>query len=98
MTVIERLLTFLNAIPDDKVRHALLGAAGVSACASVLLLWLPLLWAVGLTAILLIAAALGKERYDAAHSEIHTADPFDALATLLGGLLVLIPVLLTHWR
>ena len=97
--MIERALIYLNAIPADKVRHALLGAAGSSVCVSLLLLWLPLLWAVGITATLLIAAALGKERYDAAHSEIHTADPFDALATLIGGLLVLLPVLLTTlWK
>lgn len=96
--MIERLLTFLNAIAADKVRHALLGAAGSSVCVSLLLLWLPLLWAVGITTILLLAAALGKERYDAAHPDTHTSDPFDALATLLGGLLVLLPVLLTNWR
>ena len=94
----EKLLSLVATYPADKKDHALLGAAGVSACASVLLLWLPLLWAVGITTVLLIAAALGKERYDAAHPEIHTADPFDALATVAGGLLVLLPVFLTCWR
>ena len=96
--MIENLFSWFSNLPRDKKDHALLGAVGSSVCVSILLIFLPVLWAVGLTAILLIAAALGKERYDAAHPDTHTADPFDALATILGGLLVLIPVLVTHWR
>ena len=92
----EKLLSLVSAYPADKKDHALLGAAGSSVCVSFLLIFLPVLWAVGITAVLLACAAFGKERYDAAHPENHTSDPYDALATLLGGIAVLLPVFLTE--
>lgn len=86
--MIARLLTFLNAIPADKVRHFAGGALIASAC---IVLVLPL-W---LAAAAVLIAAFGKEAYDAAHPENHTPDLFDALATLLGGATVLLPLYLT---
>ena len=93
--MIERILTRLNAIPPDKLAHFALGAAGSSLCVLFLLIFLPALWALGITAFLLLGAALGKERYDAAHPENHTSDLYDALATILGGATVLLPLYLT---
>lgn len=73
----------LPVIPLDKANHALYGA--VIASAGTLLAG-PL---IGLVACLF--AAIGKELYDMA-SETGKADPADTLATLAGGLLVVVPV------
>ena len=86
--MIARLLTRLDAIPADKVRHFAGGA--VLTCA-LYVLGLPF-W---LAAAAVIASALGKEAYDAAHPENHTSDLYDALATILGGATVLLPLYLT---
>lgn len=87
--MIERLLTFLNRLPDDKVRHFAGGALIASAC---IVLGLPL-W---LAAAAVLIAAFGKEAYDYYHPKTHTPDPLDALATLLGGATVLLPIFLTR--
>lgn len=77
-------------IPIDKLLHLLAGAV-------VLALTLPL--GAMLAAAAVLAAALGKEAYDAwanAQAEAaglptpHTADGVDALATLLGGAAMLL--------
>lgn len=94
--MMKSFLTWFSNLPRDKKDHALLGAAGSSVCVSVLLIFLPVLWAGGIAAVLLACAAFGKERYDAAHPDKHTADPYDALATILGGVAVLLPILLAE--
>ena len=86
--MIASLLTFLNGIPDDKVRHFAGGALIALAC---IVLGLPL-W---LAAAAVLIAAFGKEAYDYYHPKTHTPDLYDALATLLGGATVLIPLYLT---
>ena len=73
----------LPTLPPDKANHALYGAVIASVGA---LLAGPL---IGLVACLF--AAIGKELYDMA-SKTGKADPVDVLATLAGGLLVVVPV------
>lgn len=73
----------LPTLPPDKANHALYGAVIASVGA---LLAGPL---VGLVACLF--AAIGTELYDMA-SKTGKADPADALATLAGGLLAVVPV------
>lgn len=92
----DKLFSLVSTYPADKKDHALLGAAGSSVCVSFMLIFLPVLWAAGITAALLACAAFGKERYDAAHPDTHTADPYDALVTILGGVAVLLPILLAE--
>ena len=73
----------LPIIPLDKANHALYGA--VIASVGTLLAG-PL---VGI--VLCLFAAIGKELYDRAH-KTGKADLVDALSTLAGGLLVVVPV------
>lgn len=65
-------------LPIDKLLHLLVGALIVA------LLW-PLNPALACS--VCVAAAVGKELYDARHPERHTADRFDAAFTSLGGVL-----------
>jgi hypothetical protein len=74
----EKLFAFFGRLPPDKALHALGGI---------------LMFAVGnlhsllAAAILVVADAILKEVYDSFHSDKHTCDPYDALATCGGGLL-----------
>ena len=92
----KKLFSLVSAYPADKKDHALLGAAGSSVCVSILLIFLPVLWAVGITVFLLVCVAAGKECYDATHPEKHTADMYDMLVTILGGTTVLLPLYLLY--
>jgi hypothetical protein len=76
----------LPALPADKANHAVYGAAlaCIGGFHSVLA-----------GALLCAAFAIGKEVYDKA-SKKGTPDPLDAVATLGGGALVLLP--LAAWR
>ena len=74
--IIEKILSFLNALPSDKIYHCLGG---------VVLFAIGQLFGYGLA--LAIIGAVTKEIYDYFHPENHTADWKDALATTLGGLL-----------
>lgn len=73
--LIEKLIAFCNAIPADKVYHCLGG---------VVLFAIGQLFGYGL--VLAIIGAIGKEIYDKLHPN-HTPDVWDAVATILGGLL-----------
>ena len=94
--MIERLLTYLNNIPADKVRHALGGAV-------LAVVILPLLILFGLdpikaciyTEIIVAWVAVGKEGYDYTHPP-HECSFYDALATALGVLLPIIPVFINQ--
>lgn len=75
--MIERIFAKLNAIPADKVMHF---ASGVVLFA--VLNWFSphvAFWAV-------VLAATAKEVYDSFNNETHTPDPWDAFATILGGI------------
>lgn len=78
MSVLEKVFTFMNSIPDDKVRHALSGAFLFAIVAQFSLM-------AALLAVAVIAAA--KEVYDHFHPDIHTCDVWDFIATFSGGLL-----------
>ena len=80
------MLDLLARIPDDKLRHYLVGslAAAVGGLHSV---------AAG--ALLCAALAIGKEVYDRL-SKRGTPDWRDAVWTLVGGAITLLP--LTAWR
>lgn len=74
--MIEKLISLANSIPSDKVAHCLGG---------VILFAIGQLFGYGL--FLAVLGAITKEIYDYLHPESHTADPKDAVATILGGLL-----------
>ena len=73
--MIEKIITFLNNIPADKVAHCLGG---------VVLFAIGQLFGYGLA--LAVIGAVAKEIYDKLHPN-HTPDVWDAVATILGGLL-----------
>lgn len=73
--MIEKLLRLASFIPKDKLLHF---AAGVLIAAA--MSWAPLWFNVTMV----FLAAAGKEAYDYLHPA-HTSDPFDCLATMLGG-------------
>lgn len=75
----ERLLSFLNGIPADKVAHFASGAV----LFAVFALFTGWEWA--LVGVAMTATA--KEVYDYLHRDIHTPDVLDAVATTLGGCL-----------
>lgn len=74
--MIEAILSKLNAIPADKVFHTLGGV---------------ILFAIGQSfgygLLLAFVGAIYKEIYDHFHPDKHTADVWDAVATILGGIL-----------
>lgn len=72
----ETILGLVGRVPPDKLGHF---AGGVLIYAAAHFAS-PL---IGLAAVTLIAVA--KEGYDAAHSDHHTPEVADALATILGG-------------
>ena len=74
--MIEKILTYLNSIPADKIAHCLGG---------VILFAVGELFELGL--LLVIVGAIGKEIYDYFNKKNHTPDPWDAVATIAGGLL-----------
>lgn len=71
-----RILTIIPSIPHDKQGHFI---AGVLCYLPVHLIG-PI---AGLMAV--VVMAVGKEVYDYLHRDKHTVDPWDALATILGG-------------
>lgn len=74
-------------MPTDKLLHFLAGAViGFSATEM-------LNWIAGILSVIL--AAIGKEVYDKYHPN-HTVDIYDAIATVLGGILAIIWMYLTH--
>ena len=80
------MLSFLTRTPDDKLRHYLVGSLAAAAGG---------LHSVAVGALLCAALAVGKEVYDRA-SKRGTPDLLDAVWTLAGGAVVLVP--LAAWR
>ena len=74
--MIEKILTYLNLIPTDKMAHCLGG---------VILFAIGQLFKAGF--LLVIVGAIGKEIYDYFNKENHTPDAWDVVATVAGGLL-----------
>lgn len=78
-SILESILSKLNALPADKVMHFASGTVLYAAL-------LPFVGSsLALSVIVMIAVA--KEIYDSCNPDKHTADVWDALATTLGGLL-----------
>ena len=67
-------------IPLDKTLHLLAGSTIAA-----------LVWPFGawLAVVAVLVAAVGKEVYDKLHPDKHTADIWDAVATVMGGFLML---------
>lgn len=74
--MIEKLINLANSIPSDKVAHCLGG---------VILFAIGQLFGYGLA--LAVIGAVVKEIYDYMHKDTHTPDVWDAIATIIGGLL-----------
>lgn len=72
-------------IKKDKILHLIAGILIILAC---LLFKLPYLWSI----VILFLVAAGKEVYDSFYPQKHTVDVYDALATFLGGLFILVIV------
>jgi len=71
------LLNWLNSIPPDKTAHFAVGV----------LIYAPLHFIDPVVGLLGVAvAAVGKEGYDYLHRDNHTPDVWDAVATMLGGI------------
>ena len=92
--MIERLLTKLNTLlPYDKALHVI-GGAVLAVVQTPVLGFCPTRSAVfGMAALVALIAAL-KELYDHLHPP-HECSFYDWLATVMGSLLVLIPIFLT---
>lgn len=78
-------------LPYDKSLHALAGAVIFSA--AYVIFHFAALPALEIAAAAVLLAAIGKEIYDHLHRATHTPDPLDALATIAGGALVALPLL-----
>jgi len=72
------LLNWLNSIPTDKVAHFAVGV----------LIYAPLHFIDPVVGLLGVAvAAVGKEVYDYLHRDTNTPDIWDAVATMVGGII-----------
>lgn len=79
-------------LPHDKSLHALAGAAIFSAAYT--LFHFAALPALEIAAAAVLLAAIGKEVYDRIHRDRHTPDLMDAVATVAGGCIPALPLLL----
>lgn len=78
-------------IAHDKALHIVVGSAIFSAVyVACTLAGLP---ALHIAAGAVVLAAVGKEVYDRIHRDRHTPDPLDALATIAGGVVCALPLL-----
>lgn len=80
-------------IPYDKSLHALVGAAIFSA--AYIIFTLAALPALQIAAAAVLLAAIGKEVYDHLHRDKHTPDFMDAVATIAGGVVCALPLLVS---
>lgn len=81
----------LTMLQPDKALHALVGGAIFSA--AYVLFTLAGLPALHIASGAVVLAAVGKEVYDYLNRDRHTPDGMDALATLAGGAVVALPLL-----
>lgn len=80
-------------LPHDKALHALVGGAIFSAAyVACTLVGFPALYP---AAGAVVGAAVGKEIYDYIHRDKHTPDFMDAVATIAGGIVCSIPLLVS---
>lgn len=82
-------------IPHDKSLHALAGAVVFSVVYS--LMWFQALPALEIAVGAVFLAAVGKEVYDYLNRERHTPDPMDAVATMAGGAIPALPIIVQLW-
>ena len=80
-------MNFLMRIPHDKMGHMI---AGVLVFLLALLLGVTIWIAMGVV----LAVAVGKEIYDYFHPKIHTADPLDAIATVILAAMITVVIFL----
>lgn len=81
----------LPLIPQDKANHIVYGS--VIFAAAYALFSFAGLPALPIAAGMVVIAAVAKEVWDRAHKETHTPDPVDALATIAGGVVCALPLL-----
>lgn len=82
----------LPVIPQDKANHFVYGA--VIFTVAYVLFTIAGLPALPIAAGAVVGFAVGKEVYDKMHKENHTPDIKDALATMAGGFVVALPLLI----
>lgn len=78
----EKILKVLNSIPDDKLRHFVIGLIVFSVSC--------LVFSQIVSLIILFILATSKEVYDFFHKDIHSCDFWDFIATVSGSLPILI--------
>lgn len=78
---IEQSLKLVNSIPADKIAHAYIGMLLFTALSMIN-------FYIGL--IVLVIVAVGKEVYDYYYQDKHTCDVYDAIATILGALPIIV--------
>lgn len=81
----------LPIIPQDKANHIVYGS--VIFTAAYVIFGFAGLPALPIAAGAVVVLAVAKEIYDRAHRATHTPDPMDALATIAGGALAALPLL-----
>ena len=81
----------LPILSQDKANHAVYGAAIFTVTYA--LMAFQRLPALEIASAAVVLLAIGKEVYDRANRATHTPDPLDALATIAGGALCAIPLL-----
>jgi len=93
MKPFEQVLSLCGRIPPDKLAHALGGATFTAfACPALYYLGDPTYLLTSLLAVMCVG--LFKEVYDALFRAKHSVELWDALATLCGGLMPLMPIVL----
>jgi len=80
-------------LPHDKALHALVGSAIFSA--AYVLFTLAGLPALHIAAGAVVVAGVGKEVYDHLNRDKHTPDLMDAVATVAGGVVCSLPLLVS---
>lgn len=72
----------MSSFPKDKLLHYTVGTLVCSVSYLVIGYY---------SMLLVVAVGIGKEVYDYKHKDKHTPDVYDALATILGGLVAMLP-------
>jgi len=87
------LIKPMPTIPHDKALHFIYGA--LVFCASYLLTAFQQLPALHIAAGAVVVAGVGKEVYDHLNRDKHTPDLMDAVATVAGGVVCSLPLLVS---
>lgn len=87
------LLNRLLALPyGDKLVHALVGLVIGLLFGVIAVAFFGEGYGPASAIVAALVAGVGKEVYDAEHPDVHTTDPLDVVATMLGGIVAAVPL------